>query len=451
MGRPWWSPITGLGSRLLTALLIQLLLLGAAVEGSLWLAGRDSSQQARLAALTYAGELRSRAERELNAVLFLVAGLDGYLEVRKGHHDQAELSLLLDALYKKSRYILSLVVAEGTRIAYVHPPASGRRLLNVDYRSLPEQWPLVERMMADGIPSLTRPIRLLQGGIGIVYREPVMVDGQYWGLVSTAINIELLLQTAFADLVRQAPYAIGVAEPGQDEVLLAGAGELLTSPTVVAVSNERQWRFVVDYRAFIERSPWLWVARVLGWLAALLLTMLTAVVVRQRQALATMALTDALTGLPNRHLFEDRLQLALQRRLRRRDGQVCLLLLDVDGFKQINDRYGHHVGDRVLCEVARRLTHAARSEDTVARWAGDEFVVIVEDGRDLDPQPLMARFRQQCEQPLMHEGQPLPLGISIGAALCPADGQSGERLFATADRRMYDDKNRRQQESEGSG
>ena len=91
--------------------------------------------------------------------------------------------------------------------------------------------------MADGIPSLTRPISLLQGGIGIVYREPVMVDGQYWGLVSTAINIELLLQTAFADLVRKAPYAIGVAEPGQDEVLLAGAGELLTSPTLVAVSS----------------------------------------------------------------------------------------------------------------------------------------------------------------------------------------------------------------------
>lgn len=139
MGRVKRQPVAGLGARVLAGLLVQLLLLGAAVEGSLWFANRDSNQQARLAALAYAGELRSRAERELNAVLFLVAGLDGYLEVRKGQPDQAELSLLLDVLYRKSRYILSLVVAEGTRIAYVHPPASGRRMLNVDYRDLPGQ------------------------------------------------------------------------------------------------------------------------------------------------------------------------------------------------------------------------------------------------------------------------------------------------------------------------
>lgn len=449
MGRVKRQPVAGLGARVLAGLLVQLLLLGAAVEGSLWFANRDSNQQARLAALAYAGELRSRAERELNAVLFLVAGLDGYLEVRKGQPDQAELSLLLDVLYRKSRYILSLVVAEGTRIAYVHPPASGRRMLNVDYRDLPDQWPLVQRMMADAKPALTRPITLLQGGRGIVYREPVMVDGQYWGLVSTAINIELLLATAFADLGRQLPYAIGVSEPGQGEMLLAGTAELLTSPTVVAVSNERQWRFVVDYRAFLQPSPWPWLARGLGWLAALVLTMLTAVVVRQRQALATMALTDALTGLPNRHLFEDRLQLALQRRLRRSDGQVCLLLLDVDGFKQINDRFGHHVGDRVLCTMAERLKGAARSEDTVARWAGDEFVVIVEDGKDLDPQLLMNRLRQHCELPLLHDGQQLAVGLSMGAALCPADGLSGEQLFTLADQRMYDNKRLRQQGSDG--
>lgn len=276
-----------------------------------------------------------------------------------------------------------------------------------------------------------------------------MVDGQYWGLVSTAINIELLLATAFADLGRQLPYAIGVSEPGQGEMLLAGTAELLTSPTVVAVSNERQWRFVVDYRAFLQPSPWPWLARGLGWLAALVLTMLTAVVVRQRQALATMALTDALTGLPNRHLFEDRLQLALQRRLRRSDGQVCLLLLDVDGFKQINDRFGHHVGDRVLCTMAERLKGAARSEDTVARWAGDEFVVIVEDGKDLDPQLLMNRLRQHCELPLLHDGQQLAVGLSMGAALCPADGLSGEQLFTLADQRMYDNKRLRQQGSDG--
>lgn len=165
MGRVKRQPVAGLGARVLAGLLVQLLLLGAAVEGSLWFANRDSNQQARLAALAYAGELRSRAERELNAVLFLVAGLDGYLEVRKGQPDQAELSLLLDVLYRKSRYILSLVVAEGTRIAYVHPPASGRRMLNVDYRDLPDQWPLVQqRMMADAKPALTRPLPCCRGG-----------------------------------------------------------------------------------------------------------------------------------------------------------------------------------------------------------------------------------------------------------------------------------------------
>ena len=153
------------------------------------------------------------------------------------------------------------------------------------------------------------------------------------------------------------------------------------------------------------------------------------------------SLTDVLTSLPNtRSLF-----LHLTRELaraKRLQAPMALILLDLDDFKQINDRYGHHVGDRTLCDVAGILRAAIRPYDICARYAGDEFILILSECSKEEAE----RKRDELEQTVLERGfEPnpgtrRPLSISAGVAMFPADGQSFESLLAVADRRMYQDK-----------
>lgn len=147
---------------------------------------------------------------------------------------------------------------------------------------------------------------------------------------------------------------------------------------------------------------------------------------------------DMLTGLPNRAMFEDRLDQTLNR-ADRQGSSFALLYIDLDGFKPINDKNGHAVGDVMLCHVAQRLQDCVRKSDTVARIGGDEFAILL---NDLD-EPLTGALlvAEQCRnaasQPLHHAGQSFSVGLSIGIACHPMHGRSAGALLRHADQAMY--------------
>jgi diguanylate cyclase (GGDEF)-like protein/putative nucleotidyltransferase with HDIG domain len=156
------------------------------------------------------------------------------------------------------------------------------------------------------------------------------------------------------------------------------------------------------------------------------------------------SLTDPLTGLPNtRFMF-----MHLTRELARADrlkSEVSLLVMDLDNFKEINDTYGHHVGDRALREVAGVLRAGIRPYDICVRYAGDEFIVVLSGcgGEEAERKRLELQRGVDSLQFEPRPGKMLPLAISVGAAIFPHDGDSYETLLATADSRMYRDKTRR--------
>lgn len=146
---------------------------------------------------------------------------------------------------------------------------------------------------------------------------------------------------------------------------------------------------------------------------------------------------DALTGLPNRNLLNDRMNHALAR-VRRNGGRMAVLYVDLDKFKPINDTLGHEAGDHVLCEVARRLTSCIRSSDTVARVGGDEFVVVVEDiGRLSEAAHVARKILDVLALPVDYRGTPCTIGASIGAAVFPDDGDTMDDVCKAADLAMY--------------
>ncbi|MCU0869216.1 MAG: diguanylate cyclase [Burkholderiales bacterium] len=152
---------------------------------------------------------------------------------------------------------------------------------------------------------------------------------------------------------------------------------------------------------------------------------------------AELALHDALTGLPNRRLLQDRLARALVA-ARRARAQAAVLFLDLDGFKAVNDRLGHDAGDLLLGAVAERLTASRRGTDTVARIAGDEFVVVLADVRDTaDVERVGAGIIDAIAQPFPIGSDAVGIGTSIGWVLYPDDGRDAAELMRRADAALY--------------
>ncbi|QOY53750.1 EAL domain-containing protein [Candidatus Sulfurimonas marisnigri] len=164
-------------------------------------------------------------------------------------------------------------------------------------------------------------------------------------------------------------------------------------------------------------------------------------IIEQKCILDYQAKHDSLTDLPNRALFNDRLKLGIQKA--KRNGTIlALYFIDLDNFKIVNDSLGHEMGDKVLKEVTLKLKSIMRINDTLARWGGDEFTVILEDLKNSAAASTLAqKIIKVLTEPLVISGHTLYVTCSIGISLYPQDGKNSEDLIKYADSAMYKAKN----------
>lgn len=156
-----------------------------------------------------------------------------------------------------------------------------------------------------------------------------------------------------------------------------------------------------------------------------------------QQRIEQLAHYDELTHLPNRSLFYDRLEQAIMAAKRRKRG-LALLFIDLDGFKQVNDMHGHHVGDLLLAHTAERLRLCIRESDTLARLGGDEFTVILNDAGEPEKLAVLAnKIIASIAQPFDLQGRAVQISASIGIARYPEDAPSKGTLLIVADKAMY--------------
>jgi diguanylate cyclase (GGDEF)-like protein len=165
--------------------------------------------------------------------------------------------------------------------------------------------------------------------------------------------------------------------------------------------------------------------------------------IRLQNQLADLALHDQLTGLVNRKLLEERLDQTLAAVIRKQRS-VSILFLDLDGFKVVNDQCGHAVGDSVLQQVSQRLREVVRSDDTIGRYGGDEFVIICDDTEEAAATVIAERIRAVVREPLTGVPDSCPISASIGiAVLGPSTNPaiSSDNVLQLADAAMYTSKN----------
>ncbi len=246
------------------------------------------------------------------------------------------------------------------------------------------------------------------------------------GAVGQSVENNATLYTAsYPD----SPYAIR-------EFIDLGIQSSLVVPIIVA--GHTQGALVVGWFARPKRAPSSRVLQLIETLAAFIGNAYHRSTLEA--TLARNAHHDLLTGLPNRVMLEDRLAEARKRALRR-NRLLAVTLLDIDGFKNINDEMGHGTGDYILARVAERLAASMRATDIVSRYGGDEFVILFEDITHLGQlENILDRVLTLIRQPVPFKGREVAVTISVGVTIYPFDDQPADRLLQHADQAMYEAK-----------
>lgn len=453
---PWWRRY---GYCLLPACVLLLGLAMSVFVGLLDLQYRHNEERAdvrlRLSLLSAQAQTQIRNAFSQTEGITQLLGVDGSISTAhlRGMTDEAKANVLA---------LRHVVLAPNDIISDVWPLQGNEILLGRDYRNMPDQYPMVRLSRVLGIPILTGPINLVQGGQALVYRHPVFQPSgsggtQYWGMVSVVVDIDALIRTmgvnadgplllALRDRQNKPiwgdqhgfdmdPVTTGVEIPG-GRWQLAGVPHggwsafTLLDSTVFALSLCATAVFLA-FAVQMARSQRLMRKRNVelnGQISERL---------QAEQRLAQLAHYDSITGLANRVLFRQRLVDSIEQVTQQ---QSCLgvMILDIDGFKTINDTLGHAMGDLLLRHATQRFLANVHADDTVARLGGDEFGFILQHlERPEDAIQVVGQLLRSLALPFDLNGNAALVTASIGVAICPLDGSNAEDLLRHADTAMY--------------
>jgi len=442
------------GARILFAVCV-VAFAGAVTEYIVVLNQEHTIDREHTVAVEQLATIRARIEGEIFSTLHLSRGMIGFVAT---HPDLTwdDFESLAVEIAAVGRHVRNIALAPDNVIQFMYPVVGNERAIGLDYRKHKKQWPAVQRAIELGNTIVAGPVKLVQGGQGFVARTPIYVQNRnpspgvtpkYWGLASVVLDAPSLFKAAgMGNTVGSLNVAIrGMDGLGDMGGMVFGDPELFEQDDVVlqSVSLPNGWwqMGAVPTQGWGATGGGEYVfVRLTGWGIAVAFGVLVFSLLSLEQRNRALALHDPLTTLPNRRLMYDRLtQLAA---LSDRSGMgFTLMYLDLNGFKSINDEYGHHIGDQVLIETGERLLALTRRSDTVARMGGDEFVIIlpgVTDQPTLDN--VLVKLHQGIGQPMKLGDAEISVGASVGYARFPEDAEDIGRLVNIADKKMYRDK-----------
>lgn len=301
-----------------------LLILGVLTEYLLAQQTQRRQAEAEQELLVKAATIRSLLESELNTTAFLANGIESYIVAREGNIDPEEIQAMLVLLFERGRFFRNIAVAPGNRLLHIFPQQGNERAIGLYYPDNVQQWPAIERVITQRRGLLAGPLDLIQGGKGLIYRTPVFIKGEYWGLISTVINADALLSSVMQSLPND---ALRLALRGKDglgaggEVFLGDSGLFDRSTIRLDISIPGgTWQLAAETEA-ISRPTHL-PARLAGWAMSLIAALLSAMLMQtllqrtrlmREQENTLAALTETKQALQTQR---DELEITVQSRTR---------------------------------------------------------------------------------------------------------------------------------------
>ncbi|PCK33757.1 diguanylate cyclase domain-containing protein [Pseudoalteromonas piscicida] len=354
---------------------------------------------------------------------------------------------VVSKVVEKSTLIRHVGLAPNNIISHVYPVEGNRAAIGFDFRTNPEQFRTVELARTSKQVFIAGPLQLVQGGEALIARFPVFSDypknESYWGAISVVLDYQKLLEYSGVEELENVNIAIrgrdGLAAQGD---VFFGTNTLFDSPDLAIPIKlpSGGWQlgaqYQIDESVYTESKQQ---AQVLVFTVALVLFLSLLILYRAYHLAHTASLQDDLTKLPNRRYAIRQLNTLLGRS---ELPSFVLLNLDLNNFKQVNDKFGHEVGDKLLLHVTSILMNSVRVYDFIARLGGDEFIIILHRvPEEAQVKTIIQNIKHQIAQrPLQVNRHSIAISASIGYAFPKSSQQSVSELMARADHSMYYDK-----------
>ncbi len=397
---------------------------------------------------TQVSNFRAQLETKLYYNVALIKGLAVDLVIREEMKPE-QFASIAEELSRANPVQRNLSLAPNFIVRDVYPVKGNEKIIGLNLLLDAEQKTAVYRSIQLDDAVLAGPFKHESGSESVVCRFPVWIKKEgvprLWGAVSIGLDFPALMEEAGLARLEQ---DLDISIRGRDATGPAGAF-FFGDESSISMDAVRVPVFVPGGSWLISAQPkmgygvkpwWKTMAAIIGLLVSLFSALASYRILFDRSRIRHLADHDPLTQLPNRRqalsdLYE------LTHRGKRSNQPFAVLSIDLDGFKPINDQYGHDAGDEVLKTIAKRMLASVRKGDTVARMGGDEFIVLIDDPQANDESHLLtyaARMREKLSQPIqILGGQLVYVGASIGIASYPSHAAEMHDLIREADQAMY--------------
>ncbi|AOE49920.1 diguanylate cyclase domain-containing protein [Kangiella sediminilitoris] len=350
----------------------------------------------------------------------------------------------------KARYLRNISLAQGYDLTHVYPLAGNEKALGFNFKQSPSQFKTVEKARRTKSVVIAGPLTLVQGGKAIIARYPIFddfpINNSFWGQVSVVLSIEnIFRESGLEQLSSTYEVALkGLDGEGERGEVFWGIGDTFDKPDVISSIELPGGNWVMaaknnkTHDAFHINS--IHIYRILGHLVVLLTFISIVFLIRSYHLAREASIYDELTTLPNRRYGFQLLNNLNQNR--RTQAPYAVIVIDLNGFKAVNDNHGHAAGDYVLKKISNMLVSSLRSTDICCRLGGDEFLIVLPrtESAAIVKNIVCKLKRNLSALKLQFNHQDLYISMSAGYAFYPGDSTEIEALLRKADHQMYQDK-----------
>lgn len=407
---------------------------------------RKNQQREKIQTFEEYLSFQSRVEALVNDSINFLRGYNAYLIVDSNISITSSKEYL-DALLGDANYpVKNIAILEDTTIISVYPEEGNAVGIGIDLAQVEDQKNDVNFVKNNLKPIFVGPVNLVEGGQGFIARLPIIRENEYYGQVSIVLGV-VEIMSSIEQIALDTGLLVNISN-GDTKLLTMLADdedslelEMELIGTTWSINAKREEQSVVGSFAIVYMM-------IASLAISITLGVIAGIIYRQRIDLKKLAFTDYLTGVYNRNFIEHFIPMVFNRAIRE-NHSVGVFHMDINDFKLVNDMYGHHIGDMVLQDFAKRIQGLVRNYEVVFRLGGDEFMVVATGITEEEEfNVIFERLNEGLNYLFERNSIILDISASIGGAMYPRDGRSFDEVLQKSDQFMYEKKQEMKEEME---